>query len=237
MVQGADAGARAVPPALKTFGTGWSASIFNETEQTILEHAVPSGTVGVMTHFWITGMEQTVHRPGPFFSSNGTDNVTVRYYIDGGQEPSIEFRPPMAAGVGFSDANADGDPTGMAHRLIGRAGMAAGTCCLPVTVSVSASASASTSASASVSLSLCLSVPLSLCPSVPLSLCDSVSVSLSLCLSVSVCVNDIVLRWTGQVHQFEDSVWGVRPRDHCQEWTSWAIWMAPGPLVRHRARL
>ena len=234
MVQGADAGARAVPPALKTFGTGWSASIFNETEQTILEHAVPSGTVGVMTHFWITGMEQTVHRPGPFFSSNGTDNVTVRYYIDGEQEPSIEFRPPMAAGVGFSDANADGDPTGMAHRLIGRAGMggwyllpACHCHCLCLCLCLC------------LNLCLCLCVPvsLSLCVSVPLSLCDSVSVSLSLCLSVSVCVNDIVLRWTGQVHQFEDSVWGVRPRDHCQEWTSWAIWMAPGPLVRHCARL
>ncbi len=112
-----------VPPPLKTFGTGWSASVFNETEQTIFEHAVPSGTVGVMTHFWITGMEQAVHNRGPFFNSNGTDNVTVRYYIDGEKTASIEFKPPMAAGVGFSDASANGDPTGMAHRLIGRAGM------------------------------------------------------------------------------------------------------------------
>lgn len=111
------------PPPLKTFGTGWSASVFNQTEQTIFEHAVPAGTIGVMTHFWITGMEQAVHQPGAYFNSNGTDNVTVRYYIDGETSPSIEFKPPMAAGVGFSDVSANGDPTGMAHRLIGRAGM------------------------------------------------------------------------------------------------------------------
>ena len=111
------------PPTLNTFGTGWSASVFNGTETTIFEHAVPSGTVGVMTHFWITGMEQAVHRPGSFFNSNGTDNATVRNYIDGEATASIAFKPPMAAGVGFSDSSANGDPTGMAHRLIGRAGM------------------------------------------------------------------------------------------------------------------
>jgi hypothetical protein len=114
------------PPPLKTFGTGWSASVFNDTEQTIFEHSVPKGTVGVMTHFWITGMEQG-HSSDPaatsWFNSNGTDNIIVRYYIDGEANASIGFKPPMAAGVGFSDGNADGDPTGMAHRLIGRAGM------------------------------------------------------------------------------------------------------------------
>ena len=32
-------------PQLKTFGTGWSASVINHTEQTIFEHFVPSGTI------------------------------------------------------------------------------------------------------------------------------------------------------------------------------------------------
>ena len=35
------------PPALKTFGTGWSASVFNGTEQTIFTHAVPRGAVSL----------------------------------------------------------------------------------------------------------------------------------------------------------------------------------------------
>jgi hypothetical protein len=113
-----------LPTALKTFGTGWSASVFNGTEQTIFQHTVPSGTVGVMTHFWITGMEQAAsHQASPVFYSNGTDNITVRYYIDGEASASIEFKPPMAAGVGFNDDAANGDPTAMTHRLIGRAGM------------------------------------------------------------------------------------------------------------------
>lgn len=108
---------------LRTFGTGWSASVFNGTEQTIFEHTVSPGSVGVMTHFWITGLEQVVHSTGTLFATNGTDNVTVRYYIDGEATASIAFKPPMAAGVGFHDDSANGDPTGMAHRLIGRAGM------------------------------------------------------------------------------------------------------------------
>ena len=45
---------------LKTFGTGRSAMIINATEQVIFEHSVPNGTIGVMTHFWITGMEVLV---------------------------------------------------------------------------------------------------------------------------------------------------------------------------------
>ena len=56
---------------------------------------LPNGTVGVMTHFWITGMEQTVHQPGSFFSSDGTDNTTVCYYVDGEAEASIAFKPPI----------------------------------------------------------------------------------------------------------------------------------------------
>jgi hypothetical protein len=47
-----------------------------------------------MTHFWITG------GPSP---GAGTDNTTVRYYIDGETDPSIEFKPPMATGAGFDD--------------------------------------------------------------------------------------------------------------------------------------
>ena len=75
---------------------------------------LPNGTVGVMTHFWITGMEQTVHQPGSFFSSDGTDNTTVCYYVDGEAEHSIQAAnsTPMAAGVGFSDADANGGPPG-----------------------------------------------------------------------------------------------------------------------------
>ena len=112
---------------LKTFGTGWSAMTINSTERTIFTHSVAPGTVGVMTHFWITGMgaQGLPKDPSlPSLLSNGTDNVTVRYYIDGEADASIEFKPPMAAGVGFSDNRAaNGDPTGMANAKIGRAGM------------------------------------------------------------------------------------------------------------------
>jgi hypothetical protein len=111
-------------PQLRTFGTGASALAVNATELTLFEHAVSAGTVGVMTHFWITGMELRPPSLGPtMFRSNGTDNVTVRYYIDGESIASIEFKPPMAAGVGFNDDAANGDPTGMASAKIGRAGM------------------------------------------------------------------------------------------------------------------
>ena len=30
-------------------------------------------------------------------------HTIIRYYIDGEEEPSIEFTPPLAAGVGFDD--------------------------------------------------------------------------------------------------------------------------------------
>merc|ERR1711957_814469 len=101
-------------PQLKTFGTGSSAMIINTTEQLLFEHTVSTdGSTGVMTHFWITGLERTPAGEQPKYNSNGTDDVIVRYYIDGEQAASIEFKPPMAAGVGFSDAAANGDPTGM----------------------------------------------------------------------------------------------------------------------------
>ena len=35
--------------------------------------------------------------------ATGADNVTVRYYVDGEATASIQFKPPMAAGVGFGD--------------------------------------------------------------------------------------------------------------------------------------
>ena len=43
---------------------------------------------------WLTG------GPSP---GAGTDNATVRYYVDGEQTASIEFKPPMATGSGYDD--------------------------------------------------------------------------------------------------------------------------------------
>ena len=54
----------------------------------------------------------------PKLLSNGTDNVTVRYYVDGESSAGIAFKPPMAAGVGFDD-----QATGWGNAKIGRAGM------------------------------------------------------------------------------------------------------------------
>ena len=81
--------------SLKTFGTGRSAFKLTSTELEVFAYNVTSmGHSGVLTHFWITG--------GPALGS-GTDNATVRYYVDGESHASIEFKPPMAAGVGFDD--------------------------------------------------------------------------------------------------------------------------------------
>ena len=79
---------------LKTFGTGKSSFTLTSEETTVFEYSTTSA-VAVMTHFWITGS------PSP--APAGTDNATVRYYIDGERSPSIAFQPPMAAGVGFDD--------------------------------------------------------------------------------------------------------------------------------------
>ena len=82
-------------PALKTFGTGKSAFTLTTKEVDVFAYNLSSGAeFGVMTHFWITG--------GPALGS-GTDNTTVRYYIDGEANPSIEFKPPLATGTGFDD--------------------------------------------------------------------------------------------------------------------------------------
>jgi len=82
-----------LPSHLKTFGTGRSAFTLGSTEQVVFEHTVAAG-VGVMTHFWITG--------SPALGA-GTDNATVRYYVDGEVEASIQFKPSLAAGVGYDD--------------------------------------------------------------------------------------------------------------------------------------
>jgi len=89
--------AAATFPALKTFGTGKSAFTLGSAESTVFEYALSADSApdafGVMTHFWITGSPAT-----------STDNATIRYYVDGETTPSVEFKPPMAAGVGFDDA-------------------------------------------------------------------------------------------------------------------------------------
>ena len=51
------------------------------------------GHVGVMTHFWSTC--------GPEVEAG----LLVRYYVDGETTASIAFTPPLAAGVGFDDAD------------------------------------------------------------------------------------------------------------------------------------
>ena len=86
------AGLSAATPSYKTFGTGRSAIVVTSTQSTVFEHTVGEASAfGVMTHFWMTG-------------GAGTDEMTVRYFVDGEPTPSIEFKPPMAAGVGFNDA-------------------------------------------------------------------------------------------------------------------------------------
>jgi len=63
-----------------------------------------------MTHFWITGdwnvPASTVgHRWGP-----AIDSMIVRYYIDGERQPSLEFEPALACGVGqFAQGRPEGN--------------------------------------------------------------------------------------------------------------------------------
>ena len=78
---------------LKTFGTGRSAFVLTTNETTVFSHTVsPGATHAVLTHFWTTA-----------FTHAAADNATVRYYVDGESQPSIEFKPSMAAGAGFDD--------------------------------------------------------------------------------------------------------------------------------------
>ena len=79
---------------LRTFGTGRSEFKVSAEETTVFEHVLPSDSFGVFTHFWITGA------PSPGI---GIDNATIRYYLDGEAQPSVEPKPPLAAGVGFDD--------------------------------------------------------------------------------------------------------------------------------------
>ena len=81
-------------PQPVTFGTGKSAFELSDAEITVFEHNTTQPAA--MTHFWMTG--------APAAGPNGTDSAIVRYYVDGEKTPSIEFLPPMAAGVGFGDA-------------------------------------------------------------------------------------------------------------------------------------
>ena len=75
-----------------TFGTGLSGGRVTTTETTIFAHAIKAGSLGVMNHFWST------------CSPEAEKDLLVRYYLDGEAAASIEFKPPMAAGVGFDDA-------------------------------------------------------------------------------------------------------------------------------------
>ena len=55
----------------------------------LFEYEVGSdSTHAVITHFWAAG-------------SGGIDSTLIKCYIDGESEPSIEFTPSTAAGVGF----------------------------------------------------------------------------------------------------------------------------------------
>ena len=47
-----------------------------------------------MNHFWST------------CTPSAEATLLVRYYVDGETDPSIEFEPPLAVGVGFDDGMA-----------------------------------------------------------------------------------------------------------------------------------
>eukprot|EP00948_MAST-09A_sp_MAST-9A-sp1_P001362 g1362.t1 len=61
----------------------------NATEQTLFSENSP----GKILHFWVAGCPDV-------------DRATFRFYVDGEDTPSIEFEPPMAAGIGFDDQSA-----------------------------------------------------------------------------------------------------------------------------------
>ena len=74
-----------------TFGTGLSGGGIDASEVTIFAHKITLGHSAMMNHFWST------------CSGACEASLTVRYYIDGEANASIEFHPGMAAGVGFND--------------------------------------------------------------------------------------------------------------------------------------
>lgn len=80
---------------MRTFGTGKSEFLITPEENVLFNYNVSAPeSYGVFTHFWITGSPA---------GGGGSDNATVRYYIDGEETASIEFKPPLATGVGFDD--------------------------------------------------------------------------------------------------------------------------------------
>jgi len=69
---------------------------------------VAPGDYGVLTHVWITYPVKL--EPGVivrYFSHHDQSLTPLnRYYIDGETKASIEYRPPLACGVGFGDQQA-----------------------------------------------------------------------------------------------------------------------------------
>ena len=76
----------APPTGMRPIGTGLSQGRITNQEQVLFEH----NTSGVLTHFWAAGAPVT-------------DNVTIRYYVDGEKSPSIAFIPSFASAAGFDD--------------------------------------------------------------------------------------------------------------------------------------
>jgi len=73
------------------FGTGYSVGYLSTQERTKFTWVLTNdGTIGVMTHFWIT--------TGP-----PATEVMLNYYVDDEVSPSIQYQPSLASGVGFSD--------------------------------------------------------------------------------------------------------------------------------------
>jgi hypothetical protein len=82
------------PSADLTFGTGHAGVTLPTTETVVFAHVIPPNSTGVMNHFWST------------CSPEAETDMIVRYYVDNETTASIQFRPPLAAGVGFDDPTA-----------------------------------------------------------------------------------------------------------------------------------
>lgn len=77
-----------------TFGTGHAGVTLSTTETVVFSHIIPPNSIGVMNHFWST------------CSPEAEADMLVRYYVDNETTASIQFRPPLASGVGFDDPTA-----------------------------------------------------------------------------------------------------------------------------------
>ena len=75
------------------FGTGLSGINLPANETTVFEHNVPAGSFGVMNHFWSTCTKDCI------------EASRIRYYVDYQSEPSIDYNPILAIGVGFNDSS------------------------------------------------------------------------------------------------------------------------------------